>query len=328
MMKLSKMQELLKTVDGEWRSPIAEAILKNWDYDEGSVFFLRASANFIFVFKRNQKRYFLRFNHEEERGKQSIEAEMNILEHLENFSSFNVAKPIKSLHGNFIEVVDTEIGRYNAVVFEGLKGKHYEMEEITTEQAYLWGQTLGKLHECFKKLPENLTINRPSWRTSLVKASEILAIHEKTAYEELIRISKWAEGLNISKENFGMIHYDFELDNVLFDNRMLGILDFDDCMSNWYLADIVYALRDAGEFTMQSLIINKFIEGYESETKLDSSLLVHAQEFMRIHELVTFAALIRSVDIEESTDHPEWLINLRRKLSERIDRYRKHSKRN
>jgi hypothetical protein len=38
MMKLSTMVKVVATVDGEWRSPLAEQILENWGYDEGSVY--------------------------------------------------------------------------------------------------------------------------------------------------------------------------------------------------------------------------------------------------------------------------------------------------
>jgi Ser/Thr protein kinase RdoA (MazF antagonist) len=62
MMKLSTMRKVVDTVDHEWRSPLAERILTQWGYDEGSVYYFRSSANFIFVFRKNGQRYFLRFN--------------------------------------------------------------------------------------------------------------------------------------------------------------------------------------------------------------------------------------------------------------------------
>ncbi len=100
------------------------------------------------------------------------------------------------------------------------------------------------------------------------------------------------------------------------------MLDFDDCASHWYVADIVYALREVGEFNIESPIIKKFIEGYRSETNLDLNILEKAWGFERLHKLVSFAILIRSVDIEESTEYPDWLIDLRIKLCGIIDGYR------
>ena len=152
--------------------------------------------------------------------------------------------------------------------------------------------------------------------------TEIIPQSDISAHRELKRLIDWAEGLRITNENYGLIHYDFELDNILFTNLQTGMLDFDDCSSHWYIADIVYALRDAGEFDMNSPILREFIKGYKSKTDLDATMIEEASKFERLHNVTTFATLIRSVDIEESQDHPEWLSNLRMKLCGYIDYYR------
>ena len=320
MMKLSTMFKVFETVDSEWRSPLAEKILEKWGYDEGSVYCLRASANFIFIFKKEGTTYYLRFNHACERELEFIEAELKIVQYLGGF--LTVAQPVKSLNGKYVEVVETELGIFYGVVFEALEGQHYEIGELTNEQTYLWGKSLGKLHACLKTLPKQYRIYRPSWRDHLMKAKELLPPNEEAAHREWEQIVKWADGLNVTEENFGFIHYDFELDNVLFKNNAIGILDFDDCSNYWYVADIVYALRDVGDFNTDSPIIKTFIEGYKTETTLDLDLLKETYGFERLHKLVSLAVLIRAVDIEESQEYPEWLINLRKRLCNFMDEYR------
>ncbi|HWL27242.1 MAG TPA: phosphotransferase [Ureibacillus sp.] len=321
MMKLSTMNKVLETVNSEWRSPLAEKILSNWGFDEGSVYYLRASANFIFIFKKEGKYYFLRFNDSGERELSSIETEMNIVQELGK-QSLNVAQPVQSVNGKYVEVVETEIGTFYAVVFEALEGDHADFDEITDEQLYVWGKSLGELHKCSKKLDEKLYVDRKSWREHLINLRETLPTHETAAHKELDRLLTWAEGLTVTKDNFGLIHYDFELDNLVYDNNKIGMLDFDDCSNYWYVADLVYALRDAGEFSEDAPLIKTFLEGYESETTIDRDLLKEASEFMKLHNLVTFGKLVRAVDIDESGNYPDWLINLRQKLCTKIDAYR------
>ncbi|MEK4301606.1 phosphotransferase [Oceanobacillus sp. FSL W8-0428] len=321
MMKLSTMKKVMNTVNSEWRSPLGEEILERWGYDKGSATILRASANFIFEFYKEGKQLFLRFNDSSERDYSSIEAELNIVKYLGN-RALNVAQPITSLNGNDIEVIETKLGTFYAVVFEALEGKHLNMEEISDQQAYIWGKSLGNLHANLKQLPEEYRVNRPSWKDLLLEAKEALPKKELAAHKEFERLLIWADELSLSKENFGIIHYDFELDNVIFDNNTIGMLDFDDSSLHWFAADIVYAWRDVGDFNVKNPMITTFIDGYKTETNLDMEILRASSGFERLHKLISLAKLIRAVDIDAAEDHPEWLINLRLKLSGIIEKYR------
>lgn len=321
MMKLSSMMKVVETVDNEWRSPLAEEILSRWHYDEGTVYFFRASANFLFIFQREGKPYFLRFNDSSERDIKVIEAELRIVAYLKEHT-LNVVQPVLSRNEKYIEIVETKWGTYHCVVFEGLQGQHYELDELTEVQIYQWGQALGELHATLKNMPDHLLENRPSWKERFKIAKEVIPASELFAHQELERLQSWAERLPLVKENVGLIHYDFELDNVLFEKEKMHMLDFDDSTSHWFIADIIYALRDVGELDSNSPIVREFIRGYKSKTELDENILKEADKFERMHKLNSFAMLIRTVDIIESEDDPEWLLNLRNKLVGYIEEYR------
>lgn len=323
MMKLSTMKKVVDTVDEEWRSKFAERILDLWGYDNGFAYYYRGSANFIFVFRREGKRYFLRFNESSERDLKTIETELGILQYLHK-NQVRVALPVVSKEGRLIETVESPLGIYYAVVFEALEGEHQEFEKLFTEQYVTWGSALGKLHKTFKGMPEDYRKGRHSWKDHLDTVRESLPEKEEAALAELEQIRVWAECLNETPENFGLIHYDFELDNLMIGNSQVSILDFDDCASYWYVADIAYALRDLFEdrIDLENPLFQAFLTGYSSETEVDTELLEQLPMFMRMHNLVTFAKLIRSVDVPESPEHPEWLSGLRSKLVDKINTYR------
>jgi Ser/Thr protein kinase RdoA (MazF antagonist) len=320
MMKLSLMEKVMNMMFSDEGDSFLEQILEPWGFDEDSIAIVRASANFVITFTKNGKRYFLRFNDSSEREYSSIEAELNIVKYLGD-QSVNVARPVKSLKGNDIEVAETDLGTFYAVVFEALEGKHDDLEEMSDQQTYLWGKTLGNLHRNLKQLPEEYMVNRPSWKEHLIGAKGILPEQERAAHRECERLLEWADGLSLSKEHYGIIHYDFELDNVMFHHDSIGMLDFDDSSVHWFAADIVYALRDAGDFDVENPVTRTFIEGYESETDLDLDILKAASGFERMHYLISLAKLIRAVDIEEDGDHPGWLEDLRVKLCGVIEKY-------
>lgn len=323
MMKLSTMKKVVDTVNQEWRSPIAEKILENWGYDEGTVCYFRASANFVFIFKKKEKTYFLRFTDSVEKNLSLLEAEMEILEYLRD-QPIRSAQPVKSLNQRIIEVVETEIGTYYAVVFEALPGKQFEIEELQLDQFFQWGRALGKLHFIFKDIPEKYRSNRESWKDQLISIQEFLPEQEIAAMREWNVILARLETLKQSDGNFGLIHYDLELDNQRWDDQIVGIMDFDDCINHWFVADIAFALRDlfTKKIDLQNPFFQEFLKGYQRETELDASLLSELPLFQRMHNLVTFAKLLHTVDIPEMQDQPVWLANLRSKLLNKLEDYR------
>lgn len=322
MMKLSTMKTIVDTVDEEWNSSFGEKIAGLWGYDEGTVKYFRSSANFIFIFRREGEDYYLRFNHSDERERDSIEEEIRLLNYLNGVTP--IVKPIKSINNKYIESVKTDLGEYYAVVFKGLKGKQYEIEDIDTEQYYIWGKALGNLHKLINTIPKDMTIKRNSWKDHLNFIEDNLSEDEILAKKELEEVKRWVDSLEITDDNYGLIHFDFELDNLRWEDNVISILDFDDCSYYWYVADIAFALRDLFEdsIDLTNSDFQEFIKGYESEFKIDKELLNDLSWFMRFHNLLSYTKLLRSIDILDYTDIPSWLSGLKKKLSGVVDNYR------
>lgn len=321
MMKLSTMKTVVDTVDSGWRSPLADTILERWGYDEGTVFYWRASANFVFILRREGIPYYLRFNEASEREKSMIESEIDILLYLKT-KPIRTAQPIRSLSGQYVETVVTDYGMYHAVVFEALPGEHLELEAMREEQFSEWGGSLGKLHSYLKEAPEELVKSRPSWMDHLNAVRDMLPEQEKAARQELERCVRWAaEQLPTDEKQYGLIHYDFELDNHRWNDGEIGILDFDDCSVYWYVADIAYALGDLSkeEVDLGDIRVKAFINGYTKETELDINLLEELRYFIRMHELIMFTKLLRSVGNYPHSDVGEKLASLKEKLLRSID---------
>ncbi len=268
-----------------------------------------------------KKRYYLRFTDESERSLALIEAELKLIQ-APALSQLTIAQPVQSINGMFIERIKHELGTFYAVVFEAVPGKHEDVEALTEDQILLWGATLGSLHAQLKQLPHSFYDDRPSWRDQLIFIEKSLPDHENEIHRELTTLLKWAEQLEPTKETYGVIHYDFELDNVLFHNQSLGMIDFDDASVNWYVADLVYALRDLGPFNEQHPITKTFLRGYQSKTALDLTLMKEAPMFERLHTLFSYAKLERALDVDIVETSPAWLVQLKQKLLTVKERYK------
>jgi hypothetical protein len=75
-------------VDANGKNLVVKPILKHWKHDRESIQFFRASANFVYTFYSEGKRYFLRFANNSERTREAIYARlvraMDLPDHPEN----------------------------------------------------------------------------------------------------------------------------------------------------------------------------------------------------------------------------------------------------
>lgn len=313
MMKLSLMETFFTTVDDEWSSPVADEIASRWFSKPDSVKIMRASANFVSLITADQEHYTLRFNSEELRPIEALQSEIRLLLSLRNFD-LPVQKPVKSLDGNFSELISTDLGRFTAVVFDFIPGEIKDPDTLSPEGFRIWGENLGKLHRTLSENQFTQSIHHPRLLEQLKSAQPPTAQGSK----EQGALLEWISTLERTRENYGVIHYDFELDNLIWDeNGKVHIIDFDDSALSWYLADLAFALRDLWDAVpdLQDPRLTRFLSGYRAYKKLDPSVLAHLNGFLRLHDFLTYHRLLKAVDLEISSSHPQWLQQLYTKLN-------------
>jgi Ser/Thr protein kinase RdoA (MazF antagonist) len=323
MMKLSLMQDVVATVNDQWQSTLADALLAPWEHDDEPPLYWRASSNFVFFFKWSGQDRVLRFNHASERAADAIQAEVDYVNALAE-AGVRVAQPIRSITGNYVESIATVQGLFHAVVFEALPGKQLDLEELTSEQLVRWGRALGELHQAATRYSNP---GRPSWQDHLRMIAKILPMQESGALQELERLRSELNQLTITEHNFGLIHYDFEPDNLIWNDNQPGIIDFDDCAWYWFVADIAFALSDlfgdcASKVDFQHGSYLLFIQGYRSVRPIEQAELGLLPLFIRLQNVFTFTRLYRAVTPINLTGELPWMAGLRSKLGAKMQFYR------
>jgi len=311
------------TLNATYASPIADALLAAWSHDPGSARYFRASANFIFVFERGGKPYILRFAHASERTTDAIQAELAYLHHLAAHS-VPVALPIQSLSGRWVESTPTTLGVFHAVVFDHLPGQQYDVGDLSLAQFTRWGSALGALHLATEGYRG---AGRPTIRDHLRMAEQLLPAHEDAAHRLLTPLEQQVARLPTREQMLGMIHYDFELDNLLWDDQRVSIVDFDDCTGYWFVADIAFALRDlfndqAEQIDITDVRLRAFVIGYREMRVMTDDELRQLPLFLQIHNLVSFTKLLRAADLDAAQAAPAWVIDLQAKLLRKAQTYR------
>jgi Ser/Thr protein kinase RdoA (MazF antagonist) len=136
---------------------------------------------------------------------------------------------------------------------------------------------------------------------------------------ELNLLKDFFTKLPITKENYGLVHFDFESDNLFFNESTHEItpIDFDDATYHWFAMDICQALEsikdDLSEEEFEAAT-STFIDGYRTEFSLSDDTTKLLPIFNRFAKLYGYARILHSID-EKWNNEPDWMLDLRKKLN-------------
>jgi Ser/Thr protein kinase RdoA (MazF antagonist) len=225
-----------------------------------------------------------------------------------------VGQPVPSDRGEAVVTRVTDVGVFHAAVFRRVPGDERSAADLGPTDFRRWGASLARLHNALEELVASRPPTRPSWEDQLDGAERELG-DEAPLRAELDFVRRSLAELPVNREAFGLIHGDFQLDNVFW-NGALHVIDFDDCAYHWYAADVVLALDDVleGGVDLAEAPVPDFVEGYRAERTLDELLLGHLDTFRRAGDLVRYARIRRALDLPPGGDYPNWLCELSDKL--------------
>lgn len=305
---------------------LANMILNYWEYDHDDpnlLKYYRISSNAIYWCKNKGNTFFLRFAPAEEKSKEKILAELEFLKYLKN-SGYSSAETILSKAGNELETVNTPWGKYYASAFKKASGTQLERIHLTNDIVFGFGKALGKLHKLSSEF-NPVNNKRGDWKESFDWMEDILSAFpdETAAKNEISLLRNYFSKLPATKDNFGLVHYDFELDNVFYDevSKTYTAIDFDDSMYHWYALDIEQSLDSLKEEIQEDQIeplTNDFIKGYLSEYDISDEMLKMLPVFRRYIDLYNYVRILYSSE-EKWDNEPDWLVELRGKLDNRLN---------
>jgi Ser/Thr protein kinase RdoA (MazF antagonist) len=144
--------------------------------------------------------------------------------------------------------------------------------------------------------------------------------HENTekAIGELEKLRKELAFIPVTNQSYGLVHYDFEPDNVFYneESNHCEVIDFEDGMYHWFMVDIEQYLGELKEEMEECQFKNtkmKFLEGYRSEFTLTDEMLELLPLMRRFINLYSYTRILYSTS-EWFENEPDWLVDLRKKL--------------
>ena len=314
MMKFSAMRVIVDRTERGLPS-VADDLVTLWPHDSGSPVEVRSSTNFVFRFSHLGSNRYLRFSEVTEKDPEHVRTELAFLAHLAEVG-IKVASPIPSLSGNCFEIMEKGGRSYHAVVFEEAPGRPGRLEEMTGAMLEQGGRVLGRIHQA--SIPfSRMGHPRDTVETHVALCRKYLADEPRQVRDELDRVVEWLGGLPRDESVFGLIHYDFETDNIFWEGDSCTVIDFDDMVYHWYAADVAVVIEKTEDLPpdKSTVAINAFLSGYTRERKTDETFMRQIPGFRRLIALVRHARILRSMECVMRGDEMPWEVGLRAKLS-------------
>lgn len=255
------------------------------------------SGNLIFEVETPKDAFILRVAKCSEKTKEHTAFELAWLDCIGTRTD-HIAKPIRSVNNQLYEVIHSEEQSYILCLFEKAYGKNpdsHNPEEFNEELFYKLGAVMGDIHRLTATYKGNTIRAEFQWDNDAYSwrgDNEIL--DEYVSHCEKMLLRKIHE-LPISKDSYGIVHFDIHINNFFVDNGKIKIFDFCDCQFNWFAADIASAIffmvqKGAGPLTYKSeeertefaqAYITSYLKGYLSTNTLSKFWIYKLDLFIK-----------------------------------------------
>jgi Ser/Thr protein kinase RdoA (MazF antagonist) len=123
------------------------------------------------------------------------------------------------------------------------------------------------------------------WRDGLGLTSEDRQLLEEVAGLVRERLAAYGE----HSENFGLVHADLRLANLLIDGERLSVIDFDDCGFSWYFYDFAAAISFLEHEPYIPELLDAWIAGYRSVAPLSDTDAAMIPTFIMLRRMLLTA---------------------------------------
>ena len=310
-----KLKNLFENFD------LAKEALSHWAHDaeglEEMLAQFRVSSNAIYPFRRGGEVCFLRLAPVEEKREGNIRGELEFLSYL-NANGYAAAEPIPADSGDTLLRLDTRWGETFACAFKKAPGTRVDRTDMSPAVMRACGRALGKLHALSRAYRPQTRMWSCFDALDWVQARLEAASAPQRVFAALAELRDRLASIPKTAENFGLVHYDFEPDNVFYDagTDSCAAIDFEDAMYHFYALDIAKTLAALEEEASQGRFEEAreaMLEGYREEapyTKETEALL----PLMRRYQAVFAYARVVYCMAERPAIEPDWMKELCKKL--------------
>lgn len=275
--------ETLKKIDYSGTPARAAAL---WDAAPDSLQLISNGINLVYRFESKGKGYYLRITHPQIRSYAELVSALDYQRYLfENGAP--VCSSVYSSNGNYIEQIIQDDLLFYAHVATEVPGKMMTWDHSESYVCKTWGKAVAQLHVVAQTYVSSKELQFKSWKGIWENTADYLAHEEDIVIKEYETVEQWFKTMRASFDNFGLTHGDHRTANVLYDGKEISIIDFDEPVYHWFLADIARPFLELGQkpYTQWKQKFRWFIEGYYSIKKITNEELSTISWFARMKTL-------------------------------------------
>lgn len=307
---------------------LAKHCIAYWEHDPESLRetlgWFRISSNAVYPFRNGEGLCFLRLCPAEEKPLDEVTDDIAVIRWLRQ-EGFAAMEPVPMKDGRYCALLATPWGDQVASCFRQVDGQPVEDMPASAELVTGYGRCLGLLHSLLESCPAGQ--KRCTHAEWLDTAEErLIAYGAPDSIQACLKdVRRQLALLPRTKSNYGLIHSDFEPDNVFFhpQSGRFSVIDFDDMIHCWHALDVVRALDGLEELPDGEMPLTRqekerlFLAGYRSRHAFTPAEEASLPLMRRLVQLTEYAGLLHVLD-EEVPDAPDWMVQLRSRLTAKL----------
>ena len=258
----------------------------------------------------------LRVHRPNYRSHQEIESELIWLEQIRLENLIATPRVLRGKNGTRIQnIISPSTGRViNLVMFEFVEGSTPKESDDQLELFYSLGKIAAILHKQVKTWPKPTNFFRKHWNLEAIigkkplwgkwqsspgVTKDISTILSKAEKKLTDQIASYGQ----SDQNYGLIHADMRLANIIRNNNHLTLIDFDDCGFGWHLYDFAASVSFMETHASLEEIKQEWLGGYRGIAHLSQGDELLIDSFVMLRRL----ALLAWVGSHMKSDEPREL---------------------
>lgn len=268
---------------------------------DGAITLLNVSENATYrVDSTDGRRIVLRVHRTGYHTREAILSELAWVRSLREDGVVSTAPVVPTPDGREVVVVRHPGGEERHVVaFEWMDGVHPPEDRLVDDFSQL-GAITARLHAHAKTWQQPPGFTRFTWdydtslgdrghwgrwQDGLGMGTPELDVLGRCS--DLLR--RRLEAFGKGPERFGLVHADMRLANLLVDGPHVGVIDFDDCGSSWYLYDLGSSLSFIEHLPIVPELIDSWVTGYQTVAALPAAEVAELPTFVMLRRLLLVA---------------------------------------